>query len=179
MNNRLSLTPLCDWIGRAKNIESVSVADNSVYFSYQKTTTVHVIPNHDSRAILIFVRRKGKGERMSKHYSIEGARRKLLFLLVPNDRPRPPHPKPCRCKAYPFPHRLGSGRCHSDATGPYCGECGSSCDWTETDRGVGPYDYGSIHAIHTDWRIESDCCEAPVFADAELRVAFEPQRDFA
>ena len=48
----------------------------------------------------------------------------------------------CNCKAYSFPHRLGSGKCNNTSlSGPLCGSCGCSCTPRVVDNGIGSYEY--------------------------------------
>lgn len=83
---------------------------------------------------------------------------------------RSPKPKkpPCLCKAYPFPHRLFSGKCYASENGPYCGECGKPCEYTVSDEGYGAYEFWGRTGVHSHMVASSDCCGANVYADANL-----------
>ena len=43
-----------------------------------------------------------------------------------------------------------------------CSDCGEECEAVECDNGIGPYEYGSISAVHHDFYTGSDCCGAEV-----------------
>lgn len=74
----------------------------------------------------------------------------------------------CTCKAYPFPHRSGSGKCYGDDAGPFCGSCGEPCRPTDVDFGIGSYEYWGFKGVDTNVQTVSDCCEASLFSDASL-----------
>lgn len=68
-------------------------------------------------------------------------------------------PDPCYCKAYPFPHRPGSGGC----LGPgdvVCSQCGDVTEGYFTDLGIGAYEYWGSKGVDTDIRFVSRCCDA-------------------
>lgn len=71
----------------------------------------------------------------------------------------------CRCPAYKFPHRHGSGKC----SGGYaiCKGCAQECNEVRRDFGYGPYEYGSERGVHHAWANVSDCCEAEVYKVSE------------
>ena len=72
----------------------------------------------------------------------------------------------CRCNAYKFPHRLGSGKCSNTSTyGPFCSACGNSCTPTMVDFGIGHYEYWGATGVHRDIQEVSDCCESGVVTD--------------
>lgn len=81
----------------------------------------------------------------------------------------PKHSDPdqvCRCGAYKFPHRLGSGKCtNTSMFGPFCSACGNSCTAVMVDFGIGHYEYWGSTGIHKDIREVSDCCESSVVSD--------------
>ena len=52
----------------------------------------------------------------------------------------------------------------------YCGECGKHCDQVEFDFGIGPYEFWGRRGVDTNQQWVSDCCEAKVFEDEDLRV---------
>lgn len=83
----------------------------------------------------------------------------------------------CRCKAYKFPHRLGSGKCVGDESGPFCGHCGMPCCATAVDNGIGAYEYWGQKGVHKQIDIESDCCNASVFENANLTINYEGGAD--
>ncbi len=66
----------------------------------------------------------------------------------------------CTCAAYPFPHRLGSGKCPT----PYyiCEACKGGCDPKVVDFGIGPGEAWGAPFVDSDKQVASDCCEAPV-----------------
>jgi len=70
------------------------------------------------------------------------------------------HHPVCLCGAYPFPHRLGSGKCPA----PYyiCSECKQECYMLEKDFGIGSYECHGYRGVHHDYALVSDCCEAEV-----------------
>ena len=43
-----------------------------------------------------------------------------------------------------------------------CSDCGEECSSVQCDDGIGPYEYGSICAVHHDYYQGSDCCGAAV-----------------
>ncbi len=83
----------------------------------------------------------------------------------------------CRCKAYPFPHRAGSGVCRGDEPGPFCGSCGEPCEANFVDNGIGWTEYWGSKSFHSQIDIESSCCGAEVFSDAELKINYEGGED--
>ena len=83
----------------------------------------------------------------------------------------------CHCKAYPFVHRLGSGKCWGNDSGPFCGCCGQPCSPRRVDNGIGAYEYWGCKGVHTQIDIESDCCDAAVFSDAALTKNYEHDPD--
>lgn len=78
----------------------------------------------------------------------------------------------CRCNAYRFPHRAGSGKCQATDPGPFCGHCGQPCEVRVVDHGIGAYEYWGGKGTDTRIEAESDCCGAGVFADAELKINY-------
>lgn len=83
----------------------------------------------------------------------------------------------CNCKAYPFPHREGSGKCYTNEEGPFCGECGKPCKASAVDNGIGSYEFWGQKCTDTRIEIESECCDAPVFSNAALTVNYDPSDD--
>ena len=71
----------------------------------------------------------------------------------------------CRCPAYTFPHRFGGGTCSGAQV--ICSSCANECREVKVDFGVGPYEYGSDHGVHTDIHMASDCCEVDVYKISE------------
>lgn len=84
----------------------------------------------------------------------------------------------CTCKAYPFPHRAGSGKCVADDPGPFCGCCGQPCSPRQVDNGIGAYEYWGSKGVDVRIDTESDCCDAPVFSDAALTKEYEYEPDY-
>lgn len=78
----------------------------------------------------------------------------------------------CRCKGYAFPHREGSGQCKANDNGPYCGECGEAAKSVERDFGIGAYECHGHRGVHRDVHTVSDCCEANLYSDASLTIAY-------
>ena len=75
----------------------------------------------------------------------------------------------CRCKAYPFPHRYGSGDCLAEAPGPFCEDCGQPCSSVPLDNSFsysGTHCTGGHSGTHRPAGYgspSSDCCGAEVF----------------
>lgn len=88
------------------------------------------------------------------------------------------HAHPCTCKAYSFPHRSGSGKCHADDDGPFCGTCGEPCSPVDFDFGIGSYEFWGQTGVDTNIQTVSDCCEAPLFADAALTKDYDHDDSF-
>lgn len=80
---------------------------------------------------------------------------------------------PCHCKAYPFPHREGSGKCLANEDGPFCGECGQPCTVRMADKGIGTYEFWGQKCTDTRIEAESDCCSAAVYSNHTLTVNYE------
>lgn len=79
----------------------------------------------------------------------------------------------CRCKAYPFPHRMGGGRCNNKSTeGPICGYCGCSCDYGSADVGHGQYEFWGSVGYDSSIQLVSVCCEATLYTDQTLTKEF-------
>lgn len=70
----------------------------------------------------------------------------------------------CRCRAYSWPHRRGGGLCFALEPPPFCGDCGRPTEARSerTDTPGGKW----------EWADYSACCEAELFADAELKQPF-------
>lgn len=79
-----------------------------------------------------------------------------------------PKQRPCRCVAYSFPHRAGSGKCEADK-GPVCSACGELCHAIQCDFGIGWYEYGSQRAYHKDFHTVSSCCESEFYDYSEQK----------
>jgi hypothetical protein len=90
-----------------------------------------------------------------------------LFTELPKSLPKSSQPdQVCRCNAYKFPHRLGSGKCSNTSTyGPFCSACGNSCTPIMVDFGIGYYEYWGATGVHRDIQEVSDCCESGVVTD--------------
>ncbi len=84
----------------------------------------------------------------------------------------------CRCKAYPFPHRAGSGVCRGDEPGPFCGSCGEPCEAETADFGVGEYEFWGFRGVDRNVQTVSSCCEADLYSDAELSVEYVEDDDY-
>lgn len=69
----------------------------------------------------------------------------------------------CRCPAYEFPHRKGSGRCHVKFLDePICSCCLENCEVIRVDYGIGPYEFWGHRRVHHDWGAGSACCKEPL-----------------
>jgi hypothetical protein len=82
----------------------------------------------------------------------------------------------CHCKAYAFPHRIGSGPCEAtyntayrtDPTDyrvefdPICSECGLASESKEVNEGIGCYEFWGAPGVDNDWVRISECCGAPM-----------------
>jgi hypothetical protein len=87
----------------------------------------------------------------------------------------PLHVEVCECKAYPFPHREGGGKCLPNEHGAYCASCGLACMPRYVDNGIGPTEFWGAKSWHHDWEWESDCCECNVYSNSTLTVDYEPE----
>ena len=77
---------------------------------------------------------------------------------MPSTKPRQKK-KLCYCKAYPFPHRAGGGKC--SGPGEYiCEYCGQVADGAFVDLGIGPYECRGTPGFDTNVQWVSRCCEA-------------------
>lgn len=83
----------------------------------------------------------------------------------------------CSCKAYPFPHTKGGGRCLDTGVEAYCGSCGYSCYPKWVDNGIGPTEFWGAKSWHHEWEWESDCCSSSVFANPEQTIDYEGEED--
>ena len=84
-------------------------------------------------------------------------------------------PAPCHCKAYPFPHREGSGKCLANEDGPFCGECGQPCTVRMADNGIGSYEFWGRTGFDRRIEPESKCCSAPVYSNHALTINYESE----
>jgi hypothetical protein len=80
----------------------------------------------------------------------------------------------CHCKSYKFPHRSGGGACLARQDGPFCGDCGEPAETQDVDFGYGVTEFWGHVSNHRDVRTVSACCEADLFADASLRIDYQP-----
>lgn len=96
----------------------------------------------------------------------------LLSPAQPSARPRARLQPVCRCAAYKFPHRAGSGVCRADEAGPFCECCGQPAKAVYVDFGYGVTEYWGSISTHRDVQVVSDCCEARLFQDAELSESY-------
>lgn len=78
----------------------------------------------------------------------------------------------CSCRAYPFPHREGSGKCFANESGPFCGHCGQPCEVSMNENGVGFTEFWGSVSFDSRIEAESKCCDAPVFDDAALQINY-------
>ncbi|HJV52820.1 MAG TPA: hypothetical protein VJ652_15235 [Noviherbaspirillum sp.] len=81
--------------------------------------------------------------------------------------------KNCTCKAYPFIHRAGGGKCHDDGSGCFCGSCGMPASPVRRDFGYGALEAWGNRFVHTDIQTVSECCEADLYADASLKTFYQ------
>jgi hypothetical protein len=79
----------------------------------------------------------------------------------------------CRCKAYKFPHRLGSGKCWGNHDGPFCECCGQPCKPVLSDVGIGHYEYWGQKCVDKQMVYTSDCCGSSVFVDVNLTTLYQ------
>lgn len=61
----------------------------------------------------------------------------------------------CNCRAYDWPHRLGSGHCWGLQQGPFCGDCGRPAQIHQHSAAAGGHS-------------TSACCNAPLYHDPVL-----------
>lgn len=83
----------------------------------------------------------------------------------------------CHCKAYPFPHRMGSGKCWAFESGPFCGSCGEPCTARIIDQGIGSYECWGEKGFDSRKVLASDCCKAELYANAELTIYYRGGED--
>ena len=48
-----------------------------------------------------------------------------------------------------------------------CSECGEECCGHLVDCGIGPYEFWGQRCTHHDWRMMSQCCDAPFLEEGE------------
>lgn len=88
---------------------------------------------------------------------------RTVFIAGATLGPRQSAEPPCRCLAYPFPHRRGSGKCYDDGMGKFCASCGRGCD---------------IYRPEPDSEYLSKCCHSDVYSDPELLSPYIPNNPF-
>lgn len=66
----------------------------------------------------------------------------------------------CHCTSYPFPHRMGSGKCVATPFDRLCSECGQPAEAITVDYGIGAYEYWGMRGVHRDVQTVTECCEA-------------------
>lgn len=76
----------------------------------------------------------------------------------------------CRCPAYPFPHREGSGKCEHKGNVPCCTACGKKCQTKEIDIGIGGYEFWGSPGFDQRYVTVSECCEADVEVNGMLVI---------
>ena len=81
----------------------------------------------------------------------------------------------CTCKAYPFPHTKGGGKCKDYSYDAYCGSCGLACIPKWVDEGIGETEAWGIVKIHHDYVWRSHCCDEYIYGDCELETEYEPE----
>lgn len=85
----------------------------------------------------------------------------------------------CKCRAYPFPHRLGGGVCcNTSLDEPICEECLCHCNGVWVDFGIGSYEFWGARGFDTRWEYVSDCCEADLFTDQSCERFYDPPELF-
>lgn len=75
-----------------------------------------------------------------------------------------PEREVCKCCAYEWPHRKGTGRCLSNEFPPFCGECGQPCH-ANLVEGDSPGTYAVVSSCH-----EGNC-----YDDPELKRQIYPE----
>lgn len=70
------------------------------------------------------------------------------------------HPHTCHCTSYPFPHRMGSGKCEAHPSDRLCSECGQPAEAETVDFGIGAYEFWGMRGVHRDVQTVSVCCGA-------------------
>lgn len=54
----------------------------------------------------------------------------------------------------------------------YCGECGNECEGHAGDDGFS-YEYQGIRGYHAQPWVASECCDATLYTDEELRHEYD------
>jgi len=75
----------------------------------------------------------------------------------------------CYCSSYPFPHRIGAGKCIAEEGEVLCAECLLPSDSKTIDVGIGAYEYWGAPGVDTQRVTVSECCEAGFVANTPAR----------
>jgi hypothetical protein len=83
----------------------------------------------------------------------------------------------CHCAAYPFPHRIGSGKCLAEEGEPLCAECLLPASAKTIDTGIGAYEYWGAKCVDSRLETLSKCCQAGFVANTAAHQEITVEAD--